>query len=63
MKLRSTIIAIGNLNGVRKKNKGRKVNRKVNSMLSLWLNANKKTFQGLFVCKDCGYKINADVKN
>ena len=28
----NAIIAIGNLNGVRKKNKGRKVNRKVNSM-------------------------------
>ena len=28
----NAIIAIGNLNGVRNNNKGRKVNRKVNSM-------------------------------
>ncbi|RLI03016.1 hypothetical protein DRO30_01735 [Candidatus Bathyarchaeota archaeon] len=89
----NAIIAIGNLNGVRKKNKGRKVNRKVNSMPSYKLkeyikykalergilvievpeyNTSKqcsrwcsmrteRPSQGLFVCLDCGYQINADV--
>ena len=88
----NTIIAIGNLNGVRKNNKG-KVNRKINSMpfyrLKKYIkykalergilvievpefNTSKRcsrcgsmrterSSQGLFICKDCRYQINADV--
>ena len=89
----NAIIAVGNLNGVRKNNRGRKVNRKVNSMPFYKLkeyikykalergiavievpefNTSKqcsrcgsmrteRPSQGLFICKDCGYQINADV--
>ena len=88
----NAIIAIGNLNGVRK-NKGKKANRKVNSMPFYRLkeyikykafergiavvevpefNTSKqcsrcgsmraeRPSQGVFICKDCGYQINADV--
>jgi len=89
------IIAIGDLKGVRKnsKGKGRKANRKVNSMPSHKLkeyikykalergilvievpeyNTSKqcsrcgsmnteRPSQGLFICSDCGYQVNADV--
>ena len=80
-------------NGVRKNNKGRKVNRKINSMPFYRLkeyikykalergilvievpefNTSKqcskcgsmnteRPSQGVFICKDCGYQINADV--
>ncbi|HDH45013.1 MAG TPA: transposase, partial [Thermococcus sp.] len=89
----NAIIAIGDLNGVRNNNKGRKVNRKVNSIPFYRLkeyikykalergilvielpefNTSKqcskcgsmnteRPSQGLFICKDCGYQINADV--
>lgn len=89
----SAIIAIGNLNGVRNNNKGRKVNRKINSMPSYRLkeyikykavergisvlevpeyNTSKqcskcgsmnteRPCQGVFICKDCRYTVNADV--
>ena len=89
----NVIIAIGNLNGVRKNNKGRKVNRKVNSMPFYRLKEyikykalergilvievpefntskqcskcgsmnTKRPSQGVFICLDCGYQINADV--
>ena len=87
------IIAIGNLNGVRNKNKGKKVNRRVNSMPFYRLKEyikykalergiavievselntskqcsrcgsmnTKRPSQGVFICKDCSYQINADV--
>ena len=89
------IIAIGNLKGIRNKSKGRgkKANRKVNSMPSHKLkeyikykalergilvievpeyNTSKqcsrcgsmnteRPSQGLFICSDCGYQVNADV--
>ena len=87
------VIAIGDLEGVRKNDKGRKVNRKVNSMPFYRLkeyirykafergilvievpeyNTSKqcsrcgslrteRPSQGLFICEDCGYQINADV--
>jgi len=89
----NAIIAIGNLNGVRNDNKGRKVNRKVNSMPFYHLKEyikykalekgitvievpefntskqcskcgsmnTKRPSQGVFICEDCGYRINADV--
>ena len=89
----NAIIAIGNLNGVRNSNKGRKVNRKVNSMPFYRLKEyikykamergiavvevpehytskqcsrcgsmnTERPYQGIFVCKDCGYQINADI--
>ena len=91
----NAIIAIGDLKGVRKnsKGKGRKANRKVNSMPSHKLkeyikykalergiavievpeyNTSKqcsrcgsmrteRPSQGAFICKDCGYQVNADV--
>ena len=89
----NAVIAIGNLNGVRKNNKDRKVNRKVNSMPFYHLKEyikykasergiaviegpeyntsrqcsccgsmnTERPYQGVFICKDCGYKINADV--
>ena len=89
----NAIIAIGNLNGVRNNNKGRKVNRKVNSMPFYRLKEyikykalergitvievpefntskqcsrcgsmnTKRPSQGVFICLDCGYQINADV--
>ncbi|MDF2956701.1 MAG: Transposase [Candidatus Alkanophagales archaeon MCA70_species_1] len=87
----NAIIAIGNLNGVRNNNKGRKVNRKVNSIpfyrMKEYNKASergilvievpefntskqcskcgsmntKRPSQGVFICKDCGYQINADV--
>jgi len=90
----NAIIAIGNLKGVRNnKKRGRKANRKVNSMPSHKLkeyikykalergilvievpeyNTSKqcsrcgsmrteRPSQGAFICKDCGYQINADV--
>jgi len=88
----NAIIAIGNLNGVRN-NKGKKANRKVNSMPFYRLKEyikykalergiavievpefntskqcsrcgsmnTKRPSQGLFICLDCGYRINADV--
>jgi len=81
------------LNGVRKNNRGRKVNRKVNSMPFYKLkeyikykalergiavievpefNTSKqcsrcgsmrteRPSQGVFICEDCGYQVNADV--
>ena len=87
------VIAIGDLKGVRKKDKGRKVNRKVNSMPFYRLKEyirykalergilvievpehntskqcsrcgslrTKRPSQGVFICEDCGYQINADV--
>jgi len=87
------IIAIGDLKGVRNKRRGRKANRKVNSMPSHKLreyikykalergilvievpeyNTSKqcskcgslrteRPSQGVFICEDCGYQINADV--
>ena len=90
----NAIIAIGNLNGIRRKNnKGRKVNRKIHSMPFYRLKEyirykalergiavievpefntskqcskcgsmnTKRPSQGLFICEDCGYQINADV--
>ena len=89
----NAIIAIGDLKGVRNKKRGRKANRKVNSMPSHKLkeyiryktlergilvievpeyNTSKQCSrcgsmnterhsQGLFICKDCGYQVNADV--
>ncbi len=89
----NAMIAIGNLSGVRKNNKGRKVNRKINSMPFYRLKEyikykalergiavievpehytskqcsrcgsmnTKRPSQGLFICLDCGYQINADV--
>ena len=88
----NAIIAIGNLNGVRNNNKGRKVSRKVNlpfyrmkeyikykaSEIGILVievpefNTSKqcskcgsmntkRPSQGVFICKDCGYQINADV--
>ena len=90
----NAIIAIGNLNGVRKNNdKERRANRKIHSMPFYRLkeyirykalergiavievpeyNTSKqcskcgsmnteRPSQGLFICKDCGYQINADV--
>ena len=92
----NAIIAIGDLKGIRnnnKKRRGRKANRKVNSMPSYKLkeyirykalergilaievpeyNTSKqcsrcgsmrteRPFQGVFICKDCGYQVNADV--
>ena len=89
----NAIIAIGDLKGVRNKRRGRKANRKVNSMPSHKLkeyikykafergiavvevpefNTSKqcsrcgsmrteRPSQGLFICKDCGYQVNADV--
>ena len=91
----NAIIAIGDLRGVRdnKKGRGRKANRKINSMSSHKLkeyikykalergilaieipefNTSKqcsrcgsmnteRPSQGLFICKDCGYQVNADV--
>ena len=91
----NAIIAIGDLKGVRKnsKGKGRKANRKVNSMPSHKLkeyirykalergilvievpeyNTSKQCSrcgsmrterhsQGVFICSDCGYQVNADV--
>ena len=89
----NAIIAIGNLNGVRNNNKGKKVNRRVNSMPFYRLkeyikykalergiavievpefNTSKqcsrcgsmnteRPSQGVFICEDCGYQINADV--
>ena len=89
------IIAIGDLKGIRNnsKGKGRRANRKVNSMPFYKLkeyikykalergivvvevpeyNTSKqcsrcgsmrteRPFQGVFICKDCGYQVNADV--
>jgi len=87
------IIAIGNLRNVRNNNKGRKANRKINSMPFYRLKEyikykafekgiavieipefntskqcsrcgsmnTKRPFQGVFICKDCGYQINADI--
>ena len=87
------IIAIGDLEGIRKNHKGRKVNRKVNSMPFYKLkeyikykalgrgilvievpehNTSKqcsrcgsmrteRPSQGVFICEDCGYQVNADV--
>ena len=89
----NAIIAIGNLNGVRKNNKGRKMNRKVNSMPFYRLKEyikykalergilvievpeyntsrqcsrcgsmnTERPSQGIFICKDCGYQVNADI--
>ena len=89
----NAMIAIGNLSGVRKNNKGRKVNRKINSMPFYRLKEyikykalergiavievpehytskqcskcgsmnTKRPSQGLFICLDCEYQINADV--
>ncbi len=89
----NAIIAIGSLKGVRNNNKGRKANRKVNSMPFYRLreyirykamergilvievaeyNTSKqcsrcgsmnteRPSQGVFICKECGYKIHADV--
>jgi len=89
----NAIIAIGNLNGVRNNNKGKKVNRKVNSMPFYRLKEyikykalergiavievpeyntsrlcsrcgsmnTERPFQGVFICKECSYQINADV--
>jgi len=89
----NAIIAIGNLESVRNHNKGRKVNRKINSMpfykLKMYIaykamergilvieipeyNTSKqcskcgsmdtkRPTQGQFICKNCGYKVNADV--
>jgi len=87
------IIAIGDLKSIRNKKKGRKANRKVNSMPSHKLkeyirykalergilvvevpefNTSKqcsrcgsmrteRPSQGVFICSDCGYQVNADV--
>ena len=87
------IIAIGDLSGVRKNHKGKKANRKVNSMPFYRLKEyikykalergilvievpefntskqcsrcgslrTKRPSQGVFICEDCGYQINADV--
>ena len=92
-KKHDAIIAIGDLKGIRKENKGRKVNRRVNSMpfhrLKEYIRykalergilvievpehntskqcsrcgslRTKRPSQGLFICEDCGYQINADV--
>ncbi|MHC1635711.1 MAG: RNA-guided endonuclease InsQ/TnpB family protein, partial [Candidatus Methanospirareceae archaeon] len=89
----NAIIAIGDLKGIRNKKRGRKANRKVNSMPSHKLkeyirykayergiamievsefNTSKqcskcgsmnteRPSQGVLICKDCGYQINADV--
>jgi len=91
----NAVIAIGDLKGVRKKSKGkgRKANRKINSMPFYRLkeyikykalergilvievpeyNTSKqcsrcgsmnteRPSQGAFICKDCGYQVNADV--
>jgi putative transposase len=89
----NAVIVIGNLEGVRNNNKGRKANRKINSMPFYRLKEyikykalergiavievpeyntskqcsrcgsinTKRPSQGLFICKDCGYQINADV--
>jgi len=89
----NAIIAVGNLSGIRNKNKGRKVNRKINTMPFYCLKEyikykalekrivvievpefntskqcskcgslnTKRPFQGVFICKDCKYQINADV--
>jgi len=89
----NAIIAIGDLKGIRNKKRGRKANRKVNSMPSHKLkeyirykalergilvvevpefNTSKqcsrcgsmnteRSSQGVFICKDCGYQVNADV--
>ena len=89
----NAIRAIGDLKGIRNKKKGRKANRKVNSMPFYRLkeyikykalergilvievpefNTSKQCSQcgsmrterhsqGAFICKDCGYQINADV--
>ncbi|MCD6142783.1 transposase [Thermococcus sp.] len=89
----NAMIAIGNLSGVRKNNKGRKVNRKINSIPFYRLKEyikykalergiavievpehytskqcskcgsmnTKRPSQGLFICLDCEYQINADV--
>jgi len=90
----NAIIAIGDLKGIRNKsNKGRKANRKVNSMPFYKLkeyikykalkrgilvievpeyNTSKqcsrcgsmrteRPSQGIFICSDCGYQVNADV--
>ena len=89
----NAIIAIGDLNGVRNNNKGRKANRKINSMPFYRLKEytkykalergiavievpefntskqcsrcgsmnTKRPSQGVFICLDCGCKINADV--
>jgi len=89
----NALIVIGNLKGVRNNNKGRKINRKINSMPFYRLKEyikykalekgiavievpeyntsrqcsrcgsmnTSRPFQGVFICKDCGYQINADV--
>jgi len=89
----NAIIAIGDLKGVRKNNKGRKANRKIHSMPFYRLKEyikykamergivvievpefstskqcsrcgsmnTERPSQGVFICKDCGYQINADV--
>jgi len=89
----NAVIALGNLKGIRKNDKGKKVNRKVNSMPFYRLKEyikykalergivvievpeyntskqcsrcgsmnTKRPYQGVFICKDCEYQINADV--
>ena len=89
----NAVIAVGNLRGIRKNKKGRKANRKINTMpfhqLKEYIkykafekgiavievsefNTSKqcsrcgsmrteRPSQGVFICSDCGYKINADV--
>ena len=89
----NAVIVVGNLKGVRNNNKGRKANRKINSMPFYRLKEyikykalergivvmevpeyntskqcsrcgsmnTKRPSQGIFICKDCRYQINADV--
>ena len=88
----SAVIVLGDLNGVRNGNKGRKANRKINSMPFYRLKQyitykaaergiavievpehntsrqcsrcgsmnTRRPHQGMFICKDCNYQVNAD---